>query len=146
MRSCPQLQCHSHWADSSPHSTQCINNWHRRHGYTSSLELPDNTLNFIKKHPLMEEQVGPRWGRPLLVKKDTNFTHLVADRVTGLDGATYTVLFIGTGGHVGTAAGGWVKACVPRAGRSGNAPGSWRPPIYICLAPPPQAMAGCSRP
>lgn len=39
----------------------------------------------------------PRWGRPLLVKKDTNFTHLVADRIMGLDGATYTVLFIGTG-------------------------------------------------
>ncbi|XP_041612713.1 semaphorin-4C isoform X3 [Vulpes lagopus] len=82
----------------SPRPGSCINNWHRRHGYTSSLELPDNTLNFIKKHPLMEEQVGPRWNRPLLVKKDTNFTHLVADRVTGLDGATYTVLFIGTGG------------------------------------------------
>lgn len=85
----------------SPPHPQCINNWHRRHGYTSSLELPDNTLNFIKKHPLMEEQVGPRWNRPLLVKKDTNFTHLVADRVTGLDGATYTVLFIGTGRHLG---------------------------------------------
>ncbi|XP_012875182.1 PREDICTED: semaphorin-4C [Dipodomys ordii] len=81
----------------SPRPGSCINNWHRHHGYTSSLELPDNTLNFIKKHPLMEEQVGPRWGRPLLVKKDTNFTHLVADRVTGLDGTTYTVLFIGTG-------------------------------------------------
>lgn len=78
---------------------QCINNWHRRHGYTSSLELPDNILNFIKKHPLMEEQVRPRWGRPLLVKKNANLTHLVADRVTGLDGATYTVLFIGTGGY-----------------------------------------------
>lgn len=49
----------------------------------------------------MEEQVKPRWGRPLLVKKDTNFTHVVADRVTGLDGASYTVLFIGTGRHVG---------------------------------------------
>ena len=78
---------------------QCINNWHRRHGYTSSLELPDNILNFIKKHPLMEEQVRPRWGRPLLVKKNANLTHLVADRVSGLDGATYTVLFIGTGGY-----------------------------------------------
>ena len=78
---------------------QCINNWHRRHGYSSSLELPDNILNFIKKHPLMEEQVRPRWGRPLLVKKNANLTHLVADRVSGLDGATYTVLFIGTGGY-----------------------------------------------
>uniref|UniRef100_A0A8D1NX74 Semaphorin-4C n=1 Tax=Sus scrofa TaxID=9823 RepID=A0A8D1NX74_PIG len=89
----------------SPRPGSCINNWHRRHGYTSSLELPDNTLNFIKKHPLMEEQVDPRWGRPLLVKKDTNFTHLVADRVVGLDGATYTVLFIGTGD-------GWVLKAV----------------------------------
>ncbi|KAB0401371.1 hypothetical protein E2I00_005030 [Balaenoptera physalus] len=68
----------------SPRPGSCINNWHRRHGYTSSLELPDNTLNFIKKHPLMEEQVGPRWGRPLLVKKDANFTHLVADRPLAL--------------------------------------------------------------
>ncbi|XP_062934625.1 semaphorin-4C [Cynocephalus volans] len=94
-----QGQKWGHYTDPvpSPRPGSCINNWHRRHGYTSSLELPDNTLNFIKKHPLMEEQVQPRWGRPLLVKKNTNFTHLVADRVTGLDGATYTVLFIGTG-------------------------------------------------
>ncbi|KAK1332781.1 hypothetical protein QTO34_006312 [Cnephaeus nilssonii] len=68
----------------SPRPGSCINSWHRHHGYTSSLELPDNTLNFIKKHPLLEEQVKPLRGRPLLVKKDTNFTHLVADRVTGL--------------------------------------------------------------
>ena len=81
----------------SPRPGSCINNWHRDNGYTSSLELPDNTLNFIKKHPLMEDQVKPRLGRPLLVKKNTNFTHVVADRVPGLDGATYTVLFIGTG-------------------------------------------------
>lgn len=45
----------------------------------------------------MEDQVPPRWGRPLLTKKNTNFTQLVADRVTGLDGTHYTVLFIGTG-------------------------------------------------
>lgn len=49
--------------------------------------------------------MDPRWGRPLLVKKDTNFTHLVADRVVGLGGATYTVLFIGTGRHTGTVEG-----------------------------------------
>lgn len=81
----------------TPRPGSCINNWHRRHGYSSSLELPDNTLNFIKKHPLMEEQVMPRWGRPLLVKKDANFTHLVVDWIMGLDEATYRVLFIGTG-------------------------------------------------
>lgn len=99
---CPQPWCHSHGLTALPDpALQCINNWHRHHGYTSSLELPDNTLNFIKKHPLLEEQVKPLRGRPLLVKKDTNFTHLVADRVPGLDGASYTVLFIGTGGHGG---------------------------------------------
>lgn len=106
MGSCIQYQLQDpflHPADGSPARlpplTQCINNWHRHNGYSSSLELPDNILNFIKKHPLMEEQVRPRLGRPLLVKKNTNFTHVVADRVTGLDGATYTVLFIGTGRH-----------------------------------------------
>ncbi|XP_075419307.1 semaphorin-4C isoform X2 [Tenrec ecaudatus] len=81
----------------SPRPGSCINNWHRGHGYASSLEVPDNTLNFVKKHPLMEDRVGPQWGHPLLVKKNVNFTQLVADQVTGLDGTTYTVLFIGTG-------------------------------------------------
>ncbi|XP_038610549.1 semaphorin-4C isoform X1 [Tachyglossus aculeatus] len=80
----------------SPRPGSCIDAWHRRNGYASSLELPDNTLNFAKKHPLMEGQVGPRWGRPLLVKKDANFTRLVADRVAGADGEAYDVLFIGT--------------------------------------------------
>lgn len=60
--------------------------------------------------------MAPRWGRPLLVKKDTNFTHLVADQITGLDGATYTVLFIGTG-RCGCAQGGAALAaratCLP---------------------------------
>lgn len=51
----------------------------------------------------MEDQVKPRLGRPLLVKKNINFTHVVADRVPGLDGATYTVLFIGTGKRFGCA-------------------------------------------
>lgn len=74
----------------------------------------------------------PRWGRPLLVKKDTNFTHLVADRVTGLDGATYTVLFIGTGRHV--------QAWLPVAGWGPCA--LWLTPA---LAQPLQEMAGCSR-
>lgn len=78
-------------------SPQCITDWHRQNGFASSLELPDNTLNFAKKHPLMDEPVPPQRGRPLLLKKDANFTQLVVDRVAGLDGNTYEVLFIGTG-------------------------------------------------
>ncbi|KAM4756234.1 semaphorin-4C isoform 2-T2 [Cyanocitta cristata] len=81
----------------SPRPGACITDWHRQNGFASSLELPDNTLNFAKKHPLMDEPVPPQRGRPLLLKKDANFTQLVVDRVAGLDGATYEVLFIGTG-------------------------------------------------
>uniref|UniRef100_A0A8C5TJF6 Sema domain-containing protein n=1 Tax=Malurus cyaneus samueli TaxID=2593467 RepID=A0A8C5TJF6_9PASS len=75
----------------------CITDWHRQNGFGSSLELPDNTLNFAKKHPLMDEAVPPQRGRPLLLKRDANFTQLVVDRVAGLDGNVYEVLFIGTG-------------------------------------------------
>ncbi|KAI1230107.1 hypothetical protein IHE44_0010499 [Lamprotornis superbus] len=81
----------------SPRPGACITDWHRQNGFASSLELPDNTLNFAKKHPLMDEPVPPQRGRPLLLKKDANFTQLVVDRVAGLDGTTYEVLFIGTG-------------------------------------------------
>ncbi|TRZ04985.1 hypothetical protein HGM15179_022122, partial [Zosterops borbonicus] len=80
-----------------PCALQCITDWHRQNGFGSSLELPDNTLNFAKKHPLMDEAVPPQRGRPLLLKRDANFTQLAVHRVMGLDGATYEVLFIGTG-------------------------------------------------
>ncbi|XP_067168423.1 semaphorin-4C [Apteryx mantelli] len=81
----------------SPRPGACITDWHRQNGFASSLELPDNTLNFAKKHPLMDEPILPHRGRPLLLKKDANFTQLVVDRVPGLDGTVYEVLFIGTG-------------------------------------------------
>ncbi|KAH0623076.1 hypothetical protein JD844_031005 [Phrynosoma platyrhinos] len=74
----------------------CITDWHRHNSFTSSLELPDNTLNFAKKHPLMDKVVLPQGNRPLLVKKDANFTQLVVERVHGLDGKPYQVLYIGT--------------------------------------------------
>ncbi|RLV62212.1 hypothetical protein DV515_00019549, partial [Chloebia gouldiae] len=80
----------------TPRPGACITDWHRQNGFASSLELPDNTLNFAKKHPLMDQPVPPQRGRPLLLKRDANFTQLVVDRVAGLDGATYEVLFIGT--------------------------------------------------
>ncbi|XP_040545413.1 semaphorin-4C [Gallus gallus] len=81
----------------SPRPGACITDWHRQNGFPSSLALPDNTLNFAKKHPLMDEPVLPQRGRPLLLKKDSNFTQLAVDRVAGLDGAVYEVLFVGTG-------------------------------------------------
>ncbi|KAG8141244.1 hypothetical protein E2320_006887 [Naja naja] len=55
----------------------CITDWHRYNSFSTSLELPDNTLNFAKKHPLMDKAVPPHGNQPLLVKKDANFTQLV---------------------------------------------------------------------
>ncbi|XP_010291868.1 PREDICTED: LOW QUALITY PROTEIN: semaphorin-4C-like, partial [Phaethon lepturus] len=92
----------------SPRPGACITDWHRQNGFASSLELPDNTLNFAKKHPLMDEPVLPHRGRPLLLKKDANFTQLVVDRVLGLDGTVYEVLFIGTVLPLRPAGDGWV--------------------------------------
>lgn len=65
-------------------------------GYNSSLLLPDATLNFAKKHPLMADKV---LARPLLLTKGVNFTRLAVDRVNALDQRVYNMLFIGTGTH-----------------------------------------------
>lgn len=73
---------------------QCITNSDRESGYNSSLQLPDATLNFAKKHPLMEDKA---LARPLLLTKGVNFTKLVVDRVSALDQRAYNMLFIGTG-------------------------------------------------
>lgn len=73
---------------------QCITNFDRENGYNTSLQLPDATLNFAKKHPLMEDKA---LARPLLLTKGVNFTKLAVDRVSALDQRAYNVLFIGTG-------------------------------------------------
>lgn len=73
---------------------QCITNSDRENGYNSSLQLPDATLNFAKKHPLMEDKA---LARPLLLTKGINFTRLAVDRVSALDQRAYNMLFIGTG-------------------------------------------------
>lgn len=73
---------------------QCITNSDRGNSYNSSLQLPDATLNFAKKHPLMEDKA---LARPLLLTKGVNFTRLAVDRVNALDQRAYNMLFIGTG-------------------------------------------------
>ncbi|KAM6369835.1 LOW QUALITY PROTEIN: semaphorin-4C [Pluvialis apricaria] len=91
--------------------------WHRQNGF-AILELPDNTLNFAKKHPLMDEPICPHRGRPLLLKKDANFTQLVVRRVPGLDGTIYEVLF-STGD-------GWVHKALNLGARSPSWLRSWQ--------------------
>ncbi|KAG5840462.1 hypothetical protein ANANG_G00189070 [Anguilla anguilla] len=84
-----------------PAPARCITNWHRENGFNSSLQLPDSTLNFAKKHPLMERAAT----RPLLLTKGINFTRLAVDRVIALDQKPYSVLFVGT-------AEGWLQRAV----------------------------------
>ncbi|XP_075714700.1 semaphorin-4C isoform X2 [Rhinoderma darwinii] len=102
-----QAQKWGRYSDSvpNPRPGSCITNFHRHHGMNSSMDLPDNTLNFAKKHPLMDESVQPVQGRPLLVRKGVNFTTLAVHRTTGLNGELYDVLFIGTGN-------GWLNKAV----------------------------------
>jgi len=62
-------------------------------------ELPDRVLNFIRSHPLMDEDVGHEGGSPVFYKRDVIFTHIVVDKVsTGLysDKKDYTLFYIGT--------------------------------------------------
>uniref|UniRef100_A0A3P8XLK6 Sema domain-containing protein n=1 Tax=Esox lucius TaxID=8010 RepID=A0A3P8XLK6_ESOLU len=86
----------------SPRPGACITSWHRENGFNSSLQLPDATLNFAKKHPLMDEKAE---ARPLLLTKGINFTRLAVDRVSALDQRAYNMLFIGT-------ADGWLQRVV----------------------------------
>ncbi|KAK2837665.1 hypothetical protein Q5P01_014877 [Channa striata] len=85
-----------------PRPGSCITNLDREKGYNSSLQLPDATLNFAKKHPLMEDKA---LARPLLLTKGVNFTRLAVDRVSALDQRAYNMLFIGT-------ADGWLQRVV----------------------------------
>uniref|UniRef100_A0A3Q1BGR7 Sema domain-containing protein n=1 Tax=Amphiprion ocellaris TaxID=80972 RepID=A0A3Q1BGR7_AMPOC len=86
----------------SPRPGSCITNSDRENSYNSSLQLPDATLNFAKKHPLMEDKA---LARPLLLTKGINFTRLAVDRVSALDQRAYNMLFIGT-------AEGWLQRVV----------------------------------
>lgn len=65
---------------------------------SSSLSLPDKTLQFVKDHPLMDSSVTPIDNRPRLIRSDVNYTQVVVDRTWALDGTPYDVMFVGTGG------------------------------------------------
>lgn len=79
-------------------SPQCINREARAANFSSSLNLPDKTLQFVKDHPLMDDSVTPIDNRPRLVKSGVNYTQIVVDRTQALDGTVYDVMFISTGG------------------------------------------------
>ncbi|NXT50384.1 SEM4E protein, partial [Pluvianellus socialis] len=79
-----------------PRPGACIDNFARSIGYNTSSDLPDKVLQFVRDHPLMDNSVNPIGNRPVLLKRGSNYTRIVVDRVTGLDKQTYDVMFLGT--------------------------------------------------
>ncbi|XP_051770502.1 semaphorin-4G [Ctenopharyngodon idella] len=79
-----------------PRPGSCITDQHRALLINSSRDLPDNILNFVRKHPLMSRQIQPVGGRPLLLQRSADYTKMAVQQVVGLDGLIYDMLFIGT--------------------------------------------------
>ncbi|XP_070698413.1 semaphorin-4E-like [Pempheris klunzingeri] len=96
-----------------PQPGSCINNDLRAKGVTTSLDLPDKTVLFVKNHPLMEGVVTPVTGKPLLVRTGTRFSKIVVDQVTSLDGQRHQVMLIGTDS-------GWLQRAVRFDGEDGR--------------------------
>ncbi|NWI68956.1 SEM4E protein, partial [Todus mexicanus] len=81
-----------------PRPGACIDNFARSIGYNTSSDLPDKVLQFARDHPLMDNSVNPIGHRPVLLKRGSNYTKIVVDRVVGTDKQTYDVMFLGTDG------------------------------------------------
>uniref|UniRef100_A0A8I3P8R7 Semaphorin-4D n=1 Tax=Canis lupus familiaris TaxID=9615 RepID=A0A8I3P8R7_CANLF len=101
MQSATVEQSHTKWvryngAVPMPRPGACINREARAANFSSSLTLPDKTLQFIKDHPLMDGSVTPIDNRPRLIKRDVNYTQIVVDRTRALDGTVYDVMFVST--------------------------------------------------
>ncbi|XP_030047824.1 semaphorin-4D-like [Microcaecilia unicolor] len=79
-----------------PRPGMCINNNGTEMDYTSSLNLPQDNLQFAKEHHLMYNQVIPIGKKPQLVKQDVIYTQIAVDSVKALDSNTYHVMFICT--------------------------------------------------
>ncbi|XP_037541779.1 semaphorin-4G [Nematolebias whitei] len=80
----------------NPRPGTCITDALRAKGINISTSLPDDVLDFVRRHPLMSKQVQPVDRRPLLFKRTTNYTHMAVNTVQGLDEQMYHVLYMGT--------------------------------------------------
>uniref|UniRef100_A0A8C3VPH2 Semaphorin 4D n=1 Tax=Catagonus wagneri TaxID=51154 RepID=A0A8C3VPH2_9CETA len=101
MQSATVEQSHTKWvryngAVPTPRPGACITREARAANFSSSLNLPDKTLQFVKDHPLMDDSVTAIDGRPRLIKSDVNYTQIVVDRTRALDGTVHDVMFVST--------------------------------------------------
>ncbi|KAM9789513.1 LOW QUALITY PROTEIN: semaphorin-4E-like [Neosynchiropus ocellatus] len=79
-----------------PRPGSCIDNAARKAGFVQSLDLPDPTLMFTEKNPLIGDPVMPVGQKSLLFIKGVKFTRIIVDQVQSADGANHYVMFIGT--------------------------------------------------
>ncbi|KAF3708209.1 Semaphorin-4G Precursor [Channa argus] len=79
-----------------PRPGTCITDTLRTRGINVSTSLPDDVLDFVRRHPLMSQPVQPSDKRPLLFRRTTDYTHMAVHLFQGLDGQTYHVLYMGT--------------------------------------------------
>ncbi|XP_024865344.1 semaphorin-4G [Kryptolebias marmoratus] len=79
-----------------PRPGTCITDSLRDRGIKVSTSLPDEVLDFVRRHPLMSKQVQPVDRRPLLFRRTTDYTHMAVHMVQGLDEQMYHVLYMGT--------------------------------------------------
>ncbi|KAI7805964.1 semaphorin-4G [Triplophysa rosa] len=79
-----------------PRPGSCITDQLRAIGINSSTNLPDDVLHFVRRHPLMYRQILPQGQRPLLFRRNVDYTKIAIHRVTALDGQIYHMIFIGT--------------------------------------------------
>uniref|UniRef100_A0A3P8UXF9 Semaphorin 4G n=1 Tax=Cynoglossus semilaevis TaxID=244447 RepID=A0A3P8UXF9_CYNSE len=79
-----------------PRPGTCITQALRARGINDSTSLPDDMLDFLRRHPLMSQKIQPADRRPLLFRRTTHYTQLAVHMVQSLDGQTYTVLYMGT--------------------------------------------------
>lgn len=73
-----------------PRPGKCVNDSH---------SLPDQTLNFVKDHTLMDQAVPSFWGQPIVIQSSFKFrfTQIAVDpQIETVSGKTFDVLFVGT--------------------------------------------------
>ncbi|XP_048195289.1 semaphorin-4D-like [Perognathus longimembris pacificus] len=80
----------------TPQPGACTNREARGTKYLSSLDLPDETVEFVRDHPLMDDSITPINNKTEFIKKGVNYTQIVVDRTQALDGKFYDVMFVST--------------------------------------------------